>query len=339
LTSHFKGRLKKYSVESAHYILTDLKHNVADTEILQTLTTIRDYIRWGASEFNRRKLCFGHGFANAFDEARYLSLHAIALPFDWPEDYFNCVLTPEERQQAFDLLQLRASSHQPAAYITGESWFFGLRFYVDERVLVPRSPIAELIGNYFEPWIDAHRVERILDLCTGSGCIAIACQYAFEDAQICASDISDDALEVAKINRHEHELDDSLTLYQSDLFEDIPAQRFDVIVSNPPYVDARDMANLSEEFTFEPRLGLEAGSNGLDLVDQILLQAVKYLSDHGILVLEVGNSQSAMMQKYQCLPMTWIDFEFGGGGVCCIRYQDLNRHYDQIEHINSKPVD
>lgn len=312
---------------------------MADSDILQTLTTVRDYIRWGASEFNRRQLSFGHGFANALDEARYLTLHALTLPFDWPENYFDCVLTIVERQQVFDLLQQRVSSRQPAAYLTRESWFFGLKFYVDERVLVPRSPIAELIGNHFEPWIEAHRVERILDLCTGSGCIAIACQYAFEDAEVCASDISSDALEVAKINRHEHELDDILTLYQSDLFDDIPMQRFDVIVSNPPYVDAEDMAALSEEFGFEPSLGLEAGSDGLDLVDQILLQAVNYMSDHGVLIIEVGNSQAAMMKKYDCLPMTWIDFEFGGGGVCCIQYQDLNRQYDQIKQINNIAVD
>ena len=156
---------------------------------------------------------------------------------------------------------------------------------------MPRSPIAELIGNHFEPWVDSKQVHRILDLCTGSGCIAIACQYAFEDTEVCASDISTDALEVARINRHEHDLDDLITLYESDLFDDIPLQQFDVIVSNPPYVDAEDMAALSEEFMFEPRLGLVAGDDGLTLVNRILLQAVNYLSDQGILIIEVGNSQ------------------------------------------------
>ncbi len=334
MSGQFEGRSEKYGVESAHYILTGLKHNVIGPDILKNLTSIRDYIRWGASEFNRQKLSFGHGFVNAFDEARYLSLFALALPFDSPESYFDCVLTQSERQQVLELLQRRASSRQPAAYITRESWFYGLRFYVDERVLVPRSPIAELIGNHFEPWIDSHRVERILDLCTGSGCIAIACQYAFEDAEVCASDVSTDALEVAKINRHEHELDDILTLYQSDLFDDIPAQSFDVIVSNPPYVDAANMAELSEEFRFEPDLGLAAGADGLELVDRILQQAVNYLSEHGVLIMEVGNSQPAMMQRYECLPMTWIDFEYGGGGVCCIHYQDLKEQFSQIRQIN-----
>ena len=304
---------------------------MADTDTLQILKTIRDFVRWGASEFNRRELSFGHGFATAFDEARYLTLHALALPFDWPETYFDCRLTMSEREQVIDVLQLRARSRQPAAYITRESWFCGLKFYVDERVLVPRSPIAELISNHFEPWVDSHRVERILDLCTGSGCIAIACQYAFEAAEVCASDISVDALEVAKINRHEHELDDSLTLYESNLFDDIPPQQFDIIVSNPPYVDAQDMAVLTEEFKFEPGLGLAAGENGLSLVDNILIQSVNYLSEHGVLVIEVGNSQAAMMDRFEFLPMTWIDFEFGGGGVCCIQFQDLNENLDQIK--------
>jgi len=303
---------------------------VADANSLQTLETIRDFIRWGSSEFNRRGLIFGHGFSNAFDEARYLTLHALCLPFDWSEDYFDCRLTYEEREQVIELLQLRASSRQPAAYITRESWFFGLKFYVDERVLVPRSPIAELIGNHFEPWIDSSQVHRILDLCTGSGCIAIACQYAFENAEVCASDISSDALEVARINRHEHDLDDLITLYESDLFDDIPPQQFDVIVSNPPYVDAKDMAALSEEFMFEPRLGLAAGDDGLTLVNRILLQAVNYLSDQGILIIEVGNSQAAMMDRYQFLPMTWVDFEYGGGGVCCIQARDLKQNLTQL---------
>ncbi len=308
---------------------------MVDSDILKNLTSIRDYIRWGASEFNRQKLSFGHGFINAFDEARYLSLHALALPHDWPESYFDCVLTPSERQQVLDLLQLRADSRKPAAYIIRKSWFCGLQFYVDERVLVPRSPIAELIGNHFRPWVDPHRVERILDLCTGSACIAIACQYAFENAEVYGSDISAEALEVAKINRHEHDLDDILTLYQSDLFEDIPVQRFDLIVSNPPYVDAEEMAALDDEFGFEPGLGLAAGPDGLELVDRILLQAVNYLSDHGVLIIEVGNSQPAMMGRYQCLPMTWIDFEYGGEGVCCIQFRDLKEQYNQIKHINN----
>ena len=305
------------------------------SEPLQVLTTIRDFIRWGSSEFLRNDLSFGHGFASAFDEARYLVLHALALPYDWPDAYFDTVLTPPEREQVIAILQLRVNSRQPAAYITRESWFCGLKFYVDERVLVPRSPIAELIANHFEPWVDSSRVKRILDLCTGSGCIAIAAKYQFPDALVCASDISRDALEVAALNLEQHELSDHIRLYESDLFNAIPAQEFDVIVSNPPYVDAEDMAALSDEFKFEPDLGLRAGADGLALVGRILAEAATYLSDYGVLFIEVGNSQPAMEQKYDFLPMTWIDFEYGGSGVCCIQAQDLKQRHSAITALAS----
>ena len=309
------------------------KDNVNGFESPQILATIRDFIRWGCSEFNRRGLAFGHGFANALDEARYLTLHALSLPHDWPESYLDCVLELPEREKVVDLLRQRMDSRLPAAYLTRESWFCGLRFYVDERVLVPRSPIAELIGNRFEPWVDSRRVHRILDLCTGSGCIAIACQYAFEEAEVCASDISVDAIEVARINRHEHDLDEVLTLYRSDLFDDIPAQKFDIIVTNPPYVDAEDMAALGEEFSHEPALGLTAGEDGLSLVGRILRDALDFLDEQGVLIVEVGNSQYAMMEKFDFLPMTWIDFEFGGGGVCCIHFADLDSQHERIAQV------
>lgn len=307
---------------------------MSDLEILKKLRTIRDFIRWGSSEFNRHHLSFGHGFTTALDEARYLILHTLALPIDWPDNYLDCQLTDVECEQVIEILKQRVQSRQPAAYITHESWFCGLKFYVDERVLVPRSPIAELISNRFEPWIGGQPVNRILDLCSGSGCIAIACQYVFESADVCASDISAEALEVAAINRTEHDLDDHLTLYQSDLFNDIPAQQFDIIVSNPPYVDAEDMSALSAEFECEPALGLAAGEDGLLLVDRMLAEAGNYLSDHGVLFVEVGNSQAAMMEKYSFLPMTWVEFECGGSGVCCIQGYDLKQQQKQIELVN-----
>ena len=302
-------------------------------ETLQVLTTIRDFVRWGSSEFNRHNLDFGHGFDNAYDEARYLALHALSLPYDWPESRFDAVLTPEER--VLDMLQLRCNSRQPAAYITRESWFCGLKFYVDERVLVPRSPLAELIANHFEPWIDSSRVRNILDLCTGSGCIAIAAQYAFQDARVCASDVSRDALEVAAINLEQHDLSAHVKLYESDLFDAIPAQQFDVILTNPPYVDAEDMAALGEEFRCEPAIGLAAGDDGLALVDRILSRAGEYLDPQGVLFVEVGNSQAAMEEKYAFLPMTWIDFEYGGSGVCCIHAADLQQQQTAINGIAS----
>jgi len=306
---------------------------VSIPEPLQVLSTIRDFVRWGSSEFLRNELVFGHGFVNALDEARYLVLHALSLPYDWPDSYLDASLTVDERASVIEVLRHRIDSRQPAAYITRESWFCGLRFYVDERVLVPRSPIAELISNHFEPWIDSRRVNRILDLCTGSGCIAIAAKYQFPEAEVCASDVSADALEVAGVNLEQHELGDHIVLYESDLFDAIPQTQFDVIVTNPPYVDAEDMGALSAEFKREPALGLRAGEDGLQLVDRILARAGEYLSDHGILIVEVGNSQPALERKYDFLPMTWVDFEFGGGGVCCIQAQDLKRQQAAITAV------
>jgi len=308
---------------------------VSIPEELQVLTTIRDLVRWGTSEFERHQLNFGHGFATALDESRYLTLHVLALPFDLDDGYLDTVLTLAEREQVIERICLRVESRQPAAYITRESWFCGLRFYVDERVLVPRSPIAELIANHFEPWTDSHRVERILDLCCGSGCIGIAAQYHFPNATVCLSDLSADALDVAALNLQEHDLGDAIECYESDLFDAIPAQRFDIIVSNPPYVDAEDMAALGAEYHAEPEIGLAAGANGLALVERILDGAVDYLSDQGVLFIEVGNSQAAMEQKYDFLPMAWIDFEMGGAGVCCIQAQDLRQQHTAITAIAS----
>ncbi len=294
-------------------------------ELTESLTTLRDFIRWASSEFYRQKLTFGHGFSRPLDEAVYLVLHALSLPFDWPESYFDCKLSEQEREQVLKILTKRIYSRKPASYLTHEAWFCGLSFYVDERVLVPRSPIAELINDQFEPWIDASQVENILDLCTGSGCIAIACQYAFPDATVTASDLSIDAIEVAKLNRKRHGLETVLDIIESDLFEKIPTQKFDLIVSNPPYVDAQDMADLTDEFKAEPAMGLAAGKDGLDIVDRILIQASEYMSEHGLLVVEVGNSQMAMMEKYINLPLSWVEFENGGSGVFCISAQDLKQ--------------
>jgi len=304
-------------------------------EALQVLTTIRDLVRWGASEFERERLSYGHGFATALDEARYLTLHALALPYDLTDDYLDSVLTLGEREQVIERLLLRASSRRPAAYITRESWFCGLSFYVDERVLVPRSPVAELLANHFEPWVDSRQVHKILDLCCGSGCIGIAAQYQFADAEVSLADLSVDALEVAAINLQRHDLDGLVKLYQSDLFAAIPAQQFDIIVSNPPYVDAEDMAALSDEFRAEPELGLAAGEDGLAIVDRIIERALDYLSADGVLFIEVGNSQAAMEQKYDFLPMTWIDFEMGGAGVCCIHAEDLRQQCCAIVELAS----
>jgi ribosomal protein L3 glutamine methyltransferase len=284
-------------------------------------------IRWGTSQFNAAELSFAQGMPSAIDEAAYLCLSALHLPPDFSVEYFDCVLTMDERLHVLSLFQQRIKHHKPAAYITQEAWFAGLSFYVDERVLIPRSPLAEMIAQQFSPWIEESQVASILDLCTGSGCIAIACAYAFVQAQVDASDISGDALTVAEINRQNHGLEDRLTLIQSNLFESIPAKRYDIIVSNPPYVSTREMSQLPEEFTFEPgATALAAGETGMDVVLPMLMQARDYLSDEGILVVEVGYSKPALEALLPEVPFVWVDFEFGGEGVFVLTAEQLETY-------------
>jgi ribosomal protein L3 glutamine methyltransferase len=260
---------------------------------------------------------------NALDEAVYLCLATLHLPPDFSEDYFECRLTHEEKRAVLENYRLRLHKRKPAAYITREAWFAGLNFYVDERVLIPRSPIAELIQQQFSPWIEYDDVRSVLDLCTGSGCIAVACAYAFERAGIVASDVSKDALDVAAINRSNHGLEDRLQLIESDLFENIPQQKFDIIVSNPPYVSEQEMTRLDKEFSFEPGSGLAAGKTGMDIVVPMLQQAGSYLSDHGILVVEVGYSMPALVQLLPGVPFTWLEFAHGGEGVFLLTTEQL----------------
>ena len=292
-------------------------------EIAEQLVTIRDLIRWGVSNFNRAELFFGQGMPSALDESVYLCLSALNLPHDSGEQYFDCALTLDERLAVLKNYQQRINKH-PSAYITNEAWFAGLSFYVDKRVLIPRSPIAELIQSQFSPWINEEDVHSILDLCTGSGCIAIACAYAFNDTAVMASDISSEALEVAAINTKRHHLDDSLQLVQSSLFNEIPAQTFDIIVSNPPYVSENEVKALPEEFHEEPALGLLAGKAGLDLVIPMLQNARNYLSDNGILVVEVGYTQDVLQQHFPEVPFFWLDFEHGGEGVFLLTASQLD---------------
>lgn len=300
-------------------------------EIANDLITLRDLIRWGTSQFNAADLSFSQGMPTAIDEAAYLCLSALHLPPDFSVEYFDCVLTMEERLNVLDLLQQRID-HNPSAYITNESWFAGLSFFVDERVLIPRSPIAELIQQQFSPWIYPDQVNNILDLCTGSACIAIACAYVFEDAQIDASDISPDALAVAEINRQNHALQERVNLIESDLFESLAGKRYDIIVSNPPYVSEQEVAQLPAEFDFEPgALALAAGEDGLDIVLPMLLEAREHLTDEGILVVEVGYSQAALEQALPEVPFTWIDFEFGGDGVFVLTANQLETYQADFE--------
>ncbi len=284
-------------------------------ETIQTLITVRDYIRWAASRFAEAKLFHGQGTATALDDAAALILHSLHLPYNLSESYFSARLTEEERHKIADLVNRRIQARIPSAYLMHEAIFAGLAFYVDERVLVPRSPIAELIREQFMPWVAADQVQNILDLCTGSACIAIACAYAFPDAQVDAVDLSEDALEVAKINVAKHEVAEQLTLYHSDLFSALPARKYDLIVSNPPYVAISEWEQLPDEFHAEPEMGFTGGETGLDLVIKILVDAAGYLSEQGALIVEVGSSAETLQAQFADVPFYWLDFEQGGDGV------------------------
>jgi ribosomal protein L3 glutamine methyltransferase len=294
--------------------------------VLDQLQTLRDFVRWGASRFNAAGLVFGHGTDNALDEAAALVLHALDLPNDLPDFYLEARLVAEEKQKVLDILERRITTRLPAAYLTHKAFFCGLEFYVDERVLVPRSPIAELIERRFSPWLDGVEVTRILDLCTGSGCIAVSCAYAFPEAVVDAVDISPDALEVAKMNVIRYGLEGRVELIQSDLFEHV-AHDYQLIVSNPPYVSEEEWERLPPEYKAEPRIGLEAGPEGLDCVERILHGAGEHLTDNGILVVEVGGSADALRRRYPEVPFVWLEFACGGEGVFLLTAEELRRHY------------
>ncbi len=287
------------------------------------LNSIVDFVRWGASRFSEAKLYFGHGTNNAIDEALFLTLHALHLTPPLAPELHHARLTDSEKEAVLGLFQRRVDERLPVPYLTNEAWFGGLGFYVDERVLVPRSPIAELIEQRFTPWVDAECTENILDLCTGSGCIAIACALAFPWAEVDAADISAEALEVAQINIDRHQMQHQVRAIQSDLFAGLQGKRYDLIVSNPPYVDAEDMAALPQEFQKEPELGLAAGDDGLDLVLHILAQTPNYLTSHGVLVVEVGNSDEALVARFPEVPFEWLEFERGGHGVFLLQAESL----------------
>jgi len=296
-------------------------------DVLTTLTTIRDYVRWSASQFAQAQISFGHGTTSALDEAVALVLHTVHQPYNLSETYFESVLTLSERQAVVDIVERRINERLPAAYLTHEAIFAGLSFYVDERVLVPRSPIAELIAQRFSPWVDEDQVERVLDLCTGSACIAIACAYAFPDALVDAVDLSPDALNVAEINVDKHQLTDSVALYKSDLFKQLPEEQYDIIVSNPPYVSQGEWSALAPEFRAEPDMGFLGGESGLDLVLRILADAGDYLTEQGILVVEVGSSAQTLQDAFPDVPFYWLDFERGGDGVFLLTADQVNQYH------------
>lgn len=289
------------------------------------LQTLRDYIRWAVSRFHEHEVYFGHGTDNAWDEARLLVLGGLHLPWAMADAYLDCRLEEAECLHLNELLRRRIEERVPAAYLLGEAWFCGLPFIVDDRVLVPRSPIAEYIERQFAPWLPKTPA-RILDLCTGSGCIGIACAYEFPDAEVVLADLSYDALEVANLNIEQHELEGRVYTVQSDGFDGLPGQRFDLIVSNPPYVDLEDFASMPDEYQHEPELGLACGDDGLDLVRRMLADAADHLTDDGLLVVEVGNSQVHVEALYPEIDFTWLEFQRGGHGVFLLAAQQCREH-------------
>lgn len=289
------------------------------------LRTLRDYIRWAVSCFNREELFFGHGSDNAWDEARQLVLGAVHLPWEIADSYLDCRLEDDEHAHLQALLKRRIKERVPTAYLLGEAWFCGLPFIVDERVLIPRSPIAELIEQHFQPWLP-YEPARILDLCSGSGCIGIACAYEFPEAEVVLADLSYAALEVANQNIERHQLDERVYTVQGDGFDGLPGQRFDLIVSNPPYVDAEDFADMPAEYQHEPALGLACGEDGLNLVRRMLAEAADHLNDKGLLIVEVGNSQVHVSDLYPEVDFTWLEFERGGHGVFLLAAAQCREH-------------
>jgi len=294
-------------------------------EATQHLKTVQDWLRFGASQFEKAELTYGHGQDDPWMEAGVLLLDVLHLTPDYLPDILKTKLLPTERAALIELYEKRIFERIPAAYLIKKAWFAGMDFYVDERVLVPRSPLAEWIERSFEPFLEPGQVLRILDLCTGSACIACACAQYFPDAQVDAVDISVDALTVAKKNVERHGLGDRVRLIQSDLFAALTEKNcYDLIISNPPYVADTVVAGLPKEYQHEPSLGLAAGQEGLDFALPILDHAAEYLTPEGVLVVEVGYSNAALEEARPDLPFLWLDFERGGEGVFLLTADQLS---------------
>jgi ribosomal protein L3 glutamine methyltransferase len=297
------------------------------------LATIIDFIRYGASRFSAAGLTFGHSHDNPIDEATHLVLASLHLPPDIPPAYGAGKLTAEERARVLGLIERRINERLPVAYLVGETWFAGLKFKSDRRALVPRSPIAELIESGFTPWLDGRQVERALDLCTGSGCIGIAMAEYNPSWQVDVVDISEDALSLARENVAFQHVDERVEVIRSDLFSGLKGRQYDLIVSNPPYVTEEEYAALPGEYSHEPKLGLTSGEDGLDICLRILDEAADYLTEDGLLIVEVGESEHALAALLPDVPFVWIEFKVGPMGVFALERRELIEHADVIHAV------
>ncbi len=306
------------------------ENEVIASSIAKELITISDCLRWATSRFNEANLFYGHGTESAWDEAVHLVLQLIHLPLDIDDRVLDARLTHSEREIIVKCIYRRVVERIPLPYLTNVAWFAGMKFYVDQRVIIPKSPIGELVRNGFSPWVEHDHIASVLDLCTGSGCIGIGAAHAFPNADVTISDISPDALEVAKRNVRDHKLSSKITLVESDLFKNLDGAHFDLIISNPPYVDKGDIDTMPEEYHKEPRLALEAGEDGLELVRRILRQAPHHLNANGVLIVEVGNSQYSLQNTFPNVPFTWLNFEDGGDGVFVLTSEELLKYHEEF---------
>lgn len=297
------------------------------------LRSLIDFIRYGATRFGQAGLSFGHSYDNALDEATQLVLHALHLPHDLSPTYGAARLTAEERDLVLSLFERRIRERIPACYITGEAWFAQLAFKTDPRALVPRSPIAELIESGFEPWLGGRWVQRALDLCTGSGCIGIATAVHNPEWQVDLVDISEDALDLARENIERFQVGERVRAIRSDLFAGLHGEQYDLIVSNPPYVTHEEVAALPAEYAHEPELGLRAGDDGLDLALKILRDAPDHLTENGLLIVEVGESERALVRLLPEVPFAWVEFKVGQMGVFVVERGDLVAHAATIKAL------